>query len=156
MASAHLILDTNLLALLVVGLTDRKYISRHKRLQIFDETDFDIIAELVDGRGCLLTPNVVSETSNLIRYVADPMRSQVAVILARLVNGYDEKFVPSKTAVAHKDYIRLGATDAVLLELAQTGATLITDDLALYLAAVHAGLDAVNYNHIREARPDFR
>jgi hypothetical protein len=156
MAPVPLILDTNLLALLVVGLTDQKYISRHKRLRVFDETDFDIVARMVDQRGCLLTPNVVSETSNLIRYVADPMRSEAAVILARLVNGYEERFVPSKTAVVHKDYVRLGATDAVLLELTQTGATLVTDDLALYLAAVHAGLDAVNYNHIREARPDFR
>jgi hypothetical protein len=38
-----LILDTNLLVLLVVGMTSRAYISRHKRLRAFLESDFDVL-----------------------------------------------------------------------------------------------------------------
>ncbi len=40
--------------------------------------------------------------------------------------------------------------------MAVTGAVLLTDDLELYLAASYLKLKAVNYNHIRQARPDFR
>lgn len=156
MSLPPLILDTNLLALLVVGITNRGYVRKHKRLQTFDEQDYDILAELVALRGCLLTPNVVSETSNIVRYIADPMKGEVAATLRRIVEGFDERFVESRVAVAHRDYSRLGATDAALLELAETGGTLLTDDLPLYLAAAYGGLDALNYNHIREARPDFR
>jgi hypothetical protein len=47
-------------------------------------------------------------------------------------------------------------TDAVLLELlAVSGATLLTADFDLYLAAARANLKVVNYNHYRDLRSDF-
>jgi hypothetical protein len=54
------------------------------------------------------------------------------------------------------EFIRLGLTDSVLLELGRSGATLLTVDLDLYLAALDAGLNVINYNHLKENRPDFR
>jgi len=68
----------------------------------------------------------------------------------------EEQVIKSKVAVGRKEFIRLGLTDAVLLELAHKGATLSTVDLALYLAARASGLNAINYNHVREQRVDFQ
>jgi hypothetical protein len=68
----------------------------------------------------------------------------------------EEHIIKSKVVVGRKEFIRLGLTDAVLLELAHTGATLLIVDLALYLAAWAFGLNAINYNHVREQRVDFQ
>ena len=67
-----------------------------------------------------------------------------------------EIFVESKVAVKHRDHAHLGLTDVALLELCKTGATLLTDDLKLYLSATKSGFKAINYNHIRGTRFDFK
>ncbi len=153
----RLLLDANLAILVAVGLTDRAFIGRHKRLATYDEADFDIVSGMI-GRssGILFTPNVLSETSNLARYVSDPMRSQICVILAEIIARSEECYISSSDAAKHPAYLRLGLTDAALLVAAEQNATLLTDDLNLYLAAESAGLSPINYNHLRELRGDFR
>lgn len=152
-----IILDANLALLLVVGLTNRSYIAIHKRLQGYDAIDFDILLEIISGTSdVVLTPNVLTETSNLIRYVKEPIRSEVSVILADLISKGNELFIASREAAARAEYVRLGLTDAVLLEIASRDAILLTIDLDLYLAALNANLSAQNFNHIKEARPDFQ
>lgn len=151
----RVLVDTNLLLLLAVGLTDRSYVARHRRLTAFDLKDFDALYQLVDSfEGLVSCPNVWSETSNLIRYVSEPMSGQIAATLKRLIDNSDEVFTASENAARRKEYSRLGITDAVLLAMAQAGDVLLTDDFPVYLAAANAGYQAINYNHIREARYD--
>lgn len=151
-----IVLDANLLLLLAVGLTKRTYISLHKRLQAYDETDFDILSGLI-GRasGLALTPNVLTETSNLARYIKDPIRSEISAVLVRIILNSNEHLIPSSTATARPEYHRLGLTDSVLLETASLGGTLLTADHDLYQAALTARLKAKNFNHIRDLRSDF-
>jgi GntR family transcriptional regulator / MocR family aminotransferase len=67
MRRGSLILDTNLLLLLVVGLTDPRYVSAHKRLK-FQRQDFQRLQEWIDAAtAVILTPNILTETSNLAR-----------------------------------------------------------------------------------------
>ena len=157
--ATKLILDACLSILFVVGLTKRDYICKHKRLQGYDEVDFDNVSQIIaQSDGVIFTPNVLSETSNIIRYgVNDPLRSELAIKLGVIISNADERVIESRDAVRRREYVRLGLTDAVLLELlARCGATLLTIDLDLYLAASNAGLNTVNYNHIKEQRPDFQ
>lgn len=154
--SPRLLLDTNLLVLLVTGLTDVAYIGKNKRLASFDERDFEIVHALAGSAGAIVfSPNVLSETSNLIRYSWGSVRMEVSETLGRLTSAFGEEYVPTTSVLANPDFARLGVTDCVLLSQAATGAHLLTDDLDLYLASVGAGQAATNYNHIREARPDF-
>ena len=156
MATA-IILDANVLLLVVVGLTNPDYISKHKRLQAFDKFDFDTVAEMIAASaGVVFNPNVLSETSNLARYTADPIKTQLANTLKVLISNTGERTIDSKIAVNREEYLRLGLTDSVLLELARSGATLLTVDLDLYLAASRSGLAAINYNHIKGQRRDFQ
>lgn len=157
MAAAPIALDTNLAILLAVGATDTGYISKHKRLRPFDETDFAILDELIGlSAGVVWCPNVLSETSNLVRYVNDPIRSEVAVTLKRLIETWTETVIGSRTAASRDEYVRLGLGDTVLLTLAANGATLLTDDLDLHHAALAAGHQSVNFNEFRDERRDFR
>jgi hypothetical protein len=151
------VLDACLSILFVVGTVRRDYIAKHKRLSGYDEIDYDILSRLIaNSSGVIFTPNVLSETSNLLRHIADPIRSQLAAGLAAIITNGVECFMESRVAVRRPEYIRLGLTDAVLLELIRGGATLLTIDLDLYLAALRANLLVLNYNHLKDRRQDFR
>lgn len=157
MTASPLLLDANLSILLIVGMADKKYIEKHKRLQEFDVKDFEILYELANQSAeIIVSPNVATEASNLIRYIGEPIRSEVARTLASLISKSRELYVASSAAVEHPEYIRLGITDAVILSILKQGVALITVDLDLFIAAQKAGLKAINFNHVRETRTDFR
>ncbi len=147
------ILDTNLLLLLVVGETDRKMIGRHKRLTAYQDEDFVWVRRLISSsQGLLFCPNIVSETSNLIRYAPKSDAVAIAYVLKAMLEQFPEQYLPSQDATRRVEYDRLGITDAVLLVLAENNARLVTDDLDLALAAAYAEADVINYNHIRDNR----
>ena len=45
----QIVIDANLLVLLVVGLTDRALIAKHKRTKTFEPEDFDLLTRLLAG-----------------------------------------------------------------------------------------------------------
>ena len=70
-------LDANLLVLLIVGLTDRRLIASHKRLKEYTVDDFDLLERLISASaGIAVTPNVLSEASNLTRQIGGPARNR--------------------------------------------------------------------------------
>jgi hypothetical protein len=153
MPSKPVVLDTNLLLLLSVGETDRSLIGKHKRLQAYEQVDFDDLLDIVSrSGGLLLCPNVVSETSNFVRHIHQQAAIQISHTLKVIVERFSERFIESRQAVANAAYLRLGVTDAVLLTLASTDAVLVTDDLDLAVAADRSGADVINYSHVRQAR----
>ena len=152
MTERPLILDTNLLVLFVVGTASRDYIAKHKRLTAFTESDYDILQVIVaHALAVFVTPNTLTETSNLAAYIAEPARSRVFHVLRRLIETCEEKYIPASSAAHRPEFIRLGLTDAVLLEAMSAEAALLTTDLDLYLAASAAGASAVNFNHLRDS-----
>ena len=154
----HLLLDSNLAVLLATGLANKSYIAKHKNLHpTYDIKDYNILTGLVaQSKGVLFSPHILAETSSLLRQSNDPMKSHISQSLANLINRSTETYFCSSSATLHRDYTRLGLTDAVMMCLCRTGATLLTADFDLYWAAASAGLNSVNYNHIREQRLDFR
>ena len=64
-----------------------------------------------------------------------------------------EQFIPSATGVARAEFLALGLTDAVLLELSSVEVddrpTLMTVDLDLAIAAEMRGYRVMNFNHYR-------
>ena len=144
-------LDSNLLVLLVVGSESRHLISRHRRLEHYSAEDYDILLELLQGADHLfVTPNTLTEASNLIRQHGEPERSILMRRLQFLIHGSREIVVPSVDASSHEKFERLGLTDAALLEIASTDTPLLTVDFDLYLAALESGEErAVNFTHYR-------
>lgn len=145
-------IDSNLLLLLVVGMTNRDYVSKHKRLQEFTSADYDLLQEQLSvASEIVVTPNTLTETSNLIDHISDPARSQIYAKLVELLNLPEarEAYVSSRSATARQELPRLGLTDCALLEVCADGTPLITVDLKLFLAAVGNGSKALNFNHLR-------
>jgi hypothetical protein len=151
MTGRDIVLDSNLLLLLVVGSASRRYIASHKRLRSFTEADFERLLAMLDGNRLLLTPNTLTETSNLaaLDLKHDPARSQIRMVLRRFIDAGDEIMVASRTGAAQDEFLRLGLTDSVLLSLGSPSTTLLTTDLDLYIAAGRRGQAAENFNHFR-------
>jgi predicted nucleic acid-binding protein len=123
----------------------------------YDMLDYEIVSDiLAQSSAIIFNPNVLTETSNLLRQIGEPIRSELTQVLAKIIQRVDETIIPSRAAVARTEYARLGLTDAVMLEAARSGGVILTADADLYVAALRANLQAINYNHIREKRKDFR
>lgn len=144
------LIDANLLLLLVVGRTDKALLVRHKRLQAFEDSDFDLLESLVVRLGpVLLSPYVLAEVSNLLRQIAEPDRSRISRSFAQLIAAGPELPTSADEAARHRAFDRLGLTDAALLTAAASGATLLTADFDLHIAALKDGLRSINFNHAR-------
>lgn len=144
-------LDTNLLVLLVVGSVSRDLISKHRRLEDYTVEDFDILVEVLEGVNQLyVTPNTLTETSNLLGQHGDPERSLLMGRLEFLIHVSQEITVASTKASSNQNFQRLGLTDAVLLEAATEEIPLLTVDFSLYLAAIASGEErAINFTPYR-------
>lgn len=151
MKSAALILDASLLVLFVVGTTSRGLIERHKRLKAFTVEDFDLLCRLIAGAPqVVVTPNILTEASNLLRQIEEPARSRILETFRQVVLTSDEEYLASRNAVGVNEFLRLGLTDSASLEVVRDTRSLLTTDLDLYLSAVARGRVALNFNHLRE------
>ena len=107
---------------------------------------------LTEFEEVLVTPHVLAETSNLLGYLAEPLLSKTRTTLGLMLPRWNESFTPCIRLVNTPIYLRLGVTDSALFSEATATATLLTDDLPLYLAASSAGRVAINFTHLRQAR----
>lgn len=129
-------LDANLLVLLVVGLTDHSLITSHKRLKEYTPADFKLLERLISASsGVVVTPNVLSEASNLLRQISEPAKSRIGQAFRKLIHRTDEIYVVSSEASYRSEFLRLGLTDCSLLELSKQNIIIVSADLGLYLAA---------------------
>ena len=144
-------IDANLLLLLVVGSVSRDAIARHRRLRAFTQDDYGILIHQIDQvERVLVTPNTLTETSNLLGFHAEPERSRFFERLRFIIEETEEIVVASNNASSNNAFTRLGLTDAALLEVATEETPIITVDLDLYLAASSSNPgSAINFTHLR-------
>ena len=148
---AGLFIDANLLVLLIVGSVGRHLIAKHHRLRAYSAEDFDILIDFLDPvNRVFVTPNTLTEASNLLAQHGDPERSRFFDKLCLIIHESKEIVVASVDAASNKAFGRLGLTDAALLEVITKETPLITVDLDLYLAALDKNEGAaVNFTHLR-------
>ncbi|MCI5150182.1 MAG: hypothetical protein D3916_12480 [Candidatus Electrothrix sp. MAN1_4] len=140
------VFDTNLLLLLVVGLSDRS-VNKHKRLSAFVEEDFQLIKTIAEQFHAIAAPSgVIAEVSNIIGYGGtswDNMHEQIIKTVT-----HEERSYAATELLGTKSLRELGYTDSLLCEKICSQFLFITDDHKLYSMACRRG-DAINFNHIR-------
>ena len=144
--------DSMLLVLFVVGRTEPRIIERHRRLNSYSAHDFDLLADMIDDRGGVIwvTPNTLTEASNLLGQHNSPVRELLFERLAELISESRELLVESNQASHHPRFIDLGLADAAILEVVSADRPLLTVDGRLYAAALASDADsATNFNHHR-------
>ena len=140
------VLDANLLVPLVVGATDRNLIRKNRRTRRFTPADYDRLLHLVERVRVFVTPNTLTEASNLLQ-----PHERFAARLRTLIERSTEEVVGSAAAARNRDFPRLGLTDASLLEVVLPRRPLITVDLELYRAAFTGGEQrAYNSTHFQD------
>ena len=152
MPPAGCFLDANLLVLLVVGSVDRELIAKHRRLRRFAAEDYERLLGLIARvERVFVTPNTLTETSNLLAQHRDPERSRFFDRLRFIIQESEEVVVASAVAATNRAFQRLGLTDAALLEVVTAETPLVTVDLDLYLAALAKDpYAAVNFTHLQD------
>lgn len=145
-----LALDTNVLVLLIGGLTDQRLVGKHKRLREYAVEDFTLLLGLI-GRAqqIVVTPHVLAEASNLFGQDDDPISKQLRGKLAGLLSGQEERHVPAIELVTNQHFLRLGVADCGLLSILDKDTVLLTADFALYQAALQTHVTTMNFNHLR-------
>lgn len=149
----HLLIDTNLLLLFVVGFSQPYLIERHKRTRHFTAEDYKLLCGVLSQfRTLVTTPNVLTEVSNLLDQAGGPTPQKLQELLASVIGKLEEHHFASRDCCRLEEFRRLGLADSSILRLAQDRGDLavLTDDLHLYLALQKRGLEAVNFNHLRE------
>ena len=143
--------DANLLVLLIVGRTDRGLIARHRRLRAFSEEDYKrLLLTIEKFDKVFVTPNTLTEASNLLAQHGEPERSRLFGVLRLLIDKSEEIVLASATAARNSAFTRLGLTDAALLEVVSEETPLLTVDFDLYWAALEKGQGVVyNFTHFR-------
>jgi hypothetical protein len=148
-AGNGLFVDTNLLLLYIVGKYDRRRIESFKRTLSYTLRDFQRLGWLI-GRFERLwtTPNVMTEVDNLGRQLPEREWPGFLGAFADHAVLLREEVVPTVRATKRKGFDRLGLCDSVTVSTGQEF-LLLSDDLGLYLEALKAGIDAINFNHLR-------
>ncbi len=140
------VFDTNLLLLLVVGLSERS-VSKHKRLSAFVEEDFKLIQTIAEHFDTIAAPSgVIAEVSNIIGYGGTSWHKMHDQIIETVT--HEERNYAATELLGTKSLQELGYTDSLLCEKICSQFLFITDDHKLYSMACRRG-DAINFNHIR-------
>ena len=144
-------IDANLLVLLVVGSVGLNLISKHRRLRDYSREDYETLVNLLGHVDFLyVTPNTLTETSNLLAQHGEPERSLFMEHLRVVIQLSREVVVGSIEASVHDGFVNLGLADSALLEAISPETPLVTVDADLYVAALEKGYhQAVNIAALR-------
>ena len=147
----ELILDANMLVLLVVGSIEERQVPLFKRTRAYTIEDYRLLLRFMGQFSTVIvTPHVLTEATNLLDDLEEPLRKVAFLYLRALILRSDERCEPSAELSAREEFIRLGLADAAVHSIAESGAALLTADLDLYLAASAINPQyVVNFNHLR-------
>lgn len=150
-----IIVDTNLILLLVVGLTNIQMIPAHGNLSGYTVEDYVSLSDSITAfSDIILLPHVLAEVSSLSRQIRDPYRTRIQEKLREFVELNGELLLPSIHAVRRSEFLRLGLTDSAILHAlditqARTNCALLTVDRDLATAGEMLGYDVYTIEALR-------
>lgn len=147
------LIDANLLALWIVGQVSEEEVPRCRRTRHYSIEDYHMLARYLDQfTHVLITPNIATETSNLIGVLSGDYLQKAREILAAGLRIWDEQYIESVRASGEREYNRLGLTDAAILLTATRNTEVLTDDFNLYKSLCSRRIPVTNFTHLRASR----
>jgi len=145
-----LLIDTNILLLLLVGLHDRSMIEEYKRTKQFTQDDFDVLTRICGMfRKLITTPSVLAETSNLARPLFEIDSGNFPAVFQRFVSTACEETVKAVEVVGDDLFRKTGFTDTSVKMICSSQFLILTDDFRLSGHLTKQNIDFVNFNHLR-------
>ena len=144
-----ILLDTNLMVLLLVGLVNPERIVGFKRTSHYSKHDFERLVGVVDQfERRYITPGIWAEVNNLTDLKGDELQL-VRAHFKQQAELVIEHHSPARDLVAHAAFSRLGFTDASICELAKQPILVLTDDLDLHMWLQEHDVDSVKFTWLR-------
>ena len=148
--SRGVLVDTNILLLYFVGSYRPDVIPRFKRTCQFTVEDYCLLKDLLARFKSVLTaPNILTEVNSLSGQMPQPTKERYFGQFAKQIELLDEHYLASTAVSQAEEFPKLGLTDSVIMELARDKYLVLTDDWKLYRRRANAGIDVINFNHIR-------
>jgi len=151
-----LLLDTNILLVLLVGLFDPGLLQRFKRTSRYADDDFAFVQtkleEFAGSTRMITTAHILTEVSNLTGQLREPARSEVRKALAALVREADEEVVPAKRIVEHDRDLVLGVADTAIELAVESDSIVFTDDFHLSGLLEARGVEVLNLRREKATR----
>lgn len=148
--SRGVLVDTNILLLYFIGGYKPDEVPRFKRTRQFTVEDYYLLKGLLAPFKSVLTvPNILTEVNSLSGQMPQSAKEPYLGHFAKQVELLDEHYLASTDACRAEEFTKLGLTDSVIMELARDKYLVLTDDWKLYGYLESAGIDVMNFNHIR-------
>jgi rRNA-processing protein FCF1 len=145
-----LLIDSNLLLLLFVGLYDRARIEKFKRTSQFTVEDFELLLAFIQRFKLLVTtPSILTEVSNLLGQLPGNLKVSFYEHFAEAIKVLYEHYTPSRELGNDKAFPTFGLTDTAILQAASEKYLVLTDDFRLSQYLEHKHVAVVNFNHLR-------
>ncbi|HLA94685.1 MAG TPA: hypothetical protein VK612_03115 [Pyrinomonadaceae bacterium] len=120
----HILVDTNIALLYIIGSVDPSLIPTTKRTAGFNRGDFEQLSEFIEFFDSRLTPpHVLTEISNLL-----PDHRNVALGLKTFVQVSNENYEESSALVETESFLPFGLADSAIVKVAEKGVLVLTDD----------------------------
>jgi len=147
------VIDTNLLLLLLVGIYDKNLINDFKRTQKYDIDDFErliLIVSYCENR-IYTTPNILTEITNLSDGINKD--NKFFAFIHKFLEQFMEVANSSHSIISNnlKIFLKLGLADASIADISSEKILVLTDDLDLY-HFLSQSKPTINYNHLRRFR----
>ena len=145
-----LLIDSNLLLLLFVGLHDRSRIEKFKWTAQFTLEDFRLLLGFIQRfKEVATTPSILAEVSNLLGQLPDNLRYSFYEHFAEAIKVRHEHYAPSQELSKDRAFPKFGLTDTAILQAASGIYLVLTDDLRLAQYLQGRNIDVINFNHLR-------
>jgi rRNA-processing protein FCF1 len=136
-----ILIDSNTLIVLLLGLIDPKLLKTHKTTSIYDEEDFfELLRVIEDFNQIIVLPNIWTEVDNLLNSFGGNYKYQYILRITELIKNTSENYIDSITGSQCESFFDLGLTDSIVLEQAKTSKLLITSDSKLSDYAISYGI----------------
>ena len=150
-----ILIDTNSLVVLIIGLIDENLIETHKRTSIYTKKDFqDLLLVIENFENLIVLPNIWTEVDNLLNSFSGNYKWQYLLKIKELIALSSEKYFSTNLAVSSDYFINVGITDSLVLKLAKECKFIITSDSQLSDIATAEGIKV--YDMIRKRNEEFQ
>lgn len=153
-AARGLIIDTNVLLLLLVGLYDESFVSHFKRTRMYTPEDFRIVKEFASYfRQIVVTPHILAELSNLSLQMKEDRLGPYFSCLTQVLKAARETPISKDVLLQDETLPRFGFTDLSIASASSQHRTLVlTDDFRLFGLLSGRNGNVINFNHLRQLR----
>jgi rRNA-processing protein FCF1 len=148
-----ILIDTNALVVLLIGIIDPRLIKTHKRTSIYEEEDYnELISVIGKIDNLIVLPNVWTEVDNLLNNFSGNYKFKYVEEISTIIKLTTEKYISTSIATESDYFFELGVTDSILLEYAKKCKLLITSDSKLSDYAIANGIKVYDLISSRNQR----